>query len=256
MKLLFIGLRTYFEAYLEFLDIDQGHILTCYTDVNAGIREAQRTSYDICVISGPRLAENAILVEMVRLFRQETGDLCIGQIISERCEATEYACISVGAMFCIQPDSDLRLNLRRIEGILKNGIQDHPSWATTDECEFVAYGILRVYPSQGYALVDENRVELTVTESRILKLLASRRSMIVDRDTLISVAYEETVDVDYRTVDSHIKRLRKKLRNKDSQQYKLIETVYGLGYRLIEEPTLAGKSVRNNTHIRSASQTM
>jgi two-component system response regulator ChvI len=77
-------------------------------------------------------------------------------------------------------------------------------------------------------------VALTVTEFMILETLAARPGFVKSRDQLMDAAYSHDVYVDDRTIDSHIKRLRKKFRAVD-HQFKAIETLYGVGYRFNEE---------------------
>ena len=73
-------------------------------------------------------------------------------------------------------------------------------------------------------------IQLTVTEFLLVKALAQRPGMVKSRDQLIDAAYGENVYVDDRTIDSHVKRLRKKFRNEDGE-FDQIETLYGIGYR-------------------------
>ena len=76
-------------------------------------------------------------------------------------------------------------------------------------------------------------VKLTVTEFLILKDLSQRSGMVKTRDQLMDAAYGETIYVDDRTIDSHIKRLRKKFKLVD-KKFDQIETLYGVGYRYRE----------------------
>jgi two-component system response regulator ChvI len=76
-------------------------------------------------------------------------------------------------------------------------------------------------------------VQLTVTEFLLLKALASRPGHVKSRDQLMDAAYGESIYVDDRTIDSHIKRLRKKFRQVDDS-FSQIETLYGVGYRYSE----------------------
>ena len=76
-------------------------------------------------------------------------------------------------------------------------------------------------------------VKLTVTEFLILKDLSQRSGLVKTRDQLMDAAYGETIYVDDRTIDSHIKRLRKKFRLVD-KKFDQIETLYGVGYRYCE----------------------
>jgi len=77
-------------------------------------------------------------------------------------------------------------------------------------------------------------VSLTVTEFMLLQAFAQRPGFVKSRDQLMDVAYDDQVYVDDRTIDSHIKRLRKKMRSVD-EEFSAIETLYGIGYRYNEE---------------------
>jgi two-component system response regulator ChvI len=76
-------------------------------------------------------------------------------------------------------------------------------------------------------------VQLTVTEFLLVKALAVRPGMVKNRDQLIDAAYGENIYVDDRTIDSHVKRIRKKFRAVDAD-FAQIETLYGIGYRYKE----------------------
>ena len=76
-------------------------------------------------------------------------------------------------------------------------------------------------------------VALTVTEFLILHALAQRPGHVKSRDQLMDAAYGEHIYVDDRTIDSHIKRLRKKFKDVDTR-FSQIETLYGVGYRYKE----------------------
>ena len=81
---------------------------------------------------------------------------------------------------------------------------------------------------------DEQDVTLTVTEFLILEALAQRPGVVKTRNQLLDVAYHDDVYVDDRTIDSHIKRIRRKFRATDGK-FDAIETLYGVGYRFGEE---------------------
>jgi two-component system response regulator ChvI len=76
-------------------------------------------------------------------------------------------------------------------------------------------------------------VQLTVTEFLLVKALALRPGMVKNRDQLIDAAYGENIYVDDRTIDSHVKRIRRKFRHTD-EDFDQIETLYGIGYRYKE----------------------
>jgi two-component system response regulator ChvI len=73
-------------------------------------------------------------------------------------------------------------------------------------------------------------VNLTVTEFLLLQVLAARPGHVKNRNQLIDAAYGEHIYVDDRTIDSHIKRLRRKFKELDPE-FAQIETLYGVGYR-------------------------
>src|SRR3989338_1295822 len=75
-----------------------------------------------------------------------------------------------------------------------------------------------------------NAVDLTVTEFLLLQALARRPGHVKNRDQLIDEAYGQNVYVDDRTIDSHIKRIRRKFREHDPE-FSEVETLYGVGYR-------------------------
>jgi two-component system response regulator ChvI len=77
-------------------------------------------------------------------------------------------------------------------------------------------------------------VTLTVTEFLILEALAQRPGVVKSRNQLLDIAYQDDVYVDDRTIDSHIKRIRRKFRAVDPQ-FDAIETLYGVGYRFEDE---------------------
>jgi two-component system response regulator ChvI len=81
---------------------------------------------------------------------------------------------------------------------------------------------------------DSQDVTLTVTEFLILETLAQRPGVVKNRNQLLDIAYHEDVYVDDRTIDSHIKRIRRKFRVVDSV-FDGIETLYGVGYRFNDQ---------------------
>jgi two-component system response regulator ChvI len=104
----------------------------------------------------------------------------------------------------------------------------------TEETKVMERGDLRMDPLRHAVSWKGNEVSLTVTEFLLLQALAQRPGFVKSRDQLMDVAYDDQVYVDDRTIDSHIKRLRKKMRTADDE-FSAIETLYGIGYRYNEE---------------------
>ena len=106
--------------------------------------------------------------------------------------------------------------------------------AATEETRMMERGALRMDPLRHSVTWKGKEVALTVTEFLLLQALAQRPGFVKSRDQLMDVAYDDQVYVDDRTIDSHIKRLRKKMRSVDDT-FSAIETLYGIGYRYNEE---------------------
>ena len=102
------------------------------------------------------------------------------------------------------------------------------------ESKVMERGELRMDPLRHSVSWKGRDVSLTVTEFLLLQALAQRPGFVKSRDQLMDVAYDDQVYVDDRTIDSHIKRLRKKMRTVD-EDFSAIETLYGIGYRYNEE---------------------
>jgi two-component system response regulator ChvI len=109
-----------------------------------------------------------------------------------------------------------------------------PEGGEEPPAEKIVRGRLEMDPARYRVLWEGREVTLTVTEFMILETLAQRPGIVKSRDQLMDTAYQDDVYVDDRTIDSHIKRLRRKFRTVDSN-FKAIETLYGIGYRFAEE---------------------
>src|SRR5229473_1948300 len=94
-------------------------------------------------------------------------------------------------------------------------------------------GLLRMDPERHTCTWKNEPVTLTVTEFLILQALATRPGVVKSRNALMDAAYDDQVYVDDRTIDSHIKRLRKKFKVVDDD-FEMIETLYRVGYRFKE----------------------
>ncbi len=151
-------------------------------------------------------------------------------------EIDEMLGLRVGADDYIKKPFSQRLLIERIRTILrrqkyKDGTVIAAS--TTDEGEptVLTKGNLSLDASRHQCLWKGEQVDLTVTEFLIIETLAKHPGHVKSRDQLIDAAYGEHIYVDDRTIDSHIKRLRRKFKKIDSE-FSDIETLYGVGYRL------------------------
>lgn len=102
------------------------------------------------------------------------------------------------------------------------------------EKQNIEYGDLLLDDSRHLCSWQGTPLNLTVTEYLIVKALAMRPGHVRNRDQLIDMAYGENIYVDDRTIDSHIKRVRRKFKKIDDG-FDKIETLYGVGYRYKED---------------------
>ncbi|MEM0977059.1 MAG: response regulator transcription factor [Pseudomonadota bacterium] len=129
-----------------------------------------------------------------------------------------------------------RLLTERIKALLRRNEvlkQDADGGGDREGTAPMVRGVLEMDPLRHAVLWRGKPVNLTVTEFLLLQALALRPGFVKSRDQLMDVAYDDQVYVDDRTIDSHIKRLRKKMRDADTE-FSSIETLYGVGYRFVE----------------------
>ena len=152
-------------------------------------------------------------------------------------EIDEVLGLRMGADDYVKKPFSQRLLVERIRSLLRrqdaiNG--DAESGTPVTETKVMERGQLRMDPLRHSVRWKDKDVSLTVTEFLLLQALAQRPGFVKSRDQLMDVAYDDQVYVDDRTIDSHIKRLRKKMRSADSD-FSAIETLYGIGYRYNED---------------------
>lgn len=172
-------------------------------------------------------------MELLRRLRQKS-EMPVIFLTSKDDEIDEVLGLRMGADDYMRKPFSQRLLIERIKAILRR-----KEVRSTDEAEVptedaaFARGSLEMDPLRHKVTWKTNDVSLTVTEFLLLQSLATRPGVVKSRDQLMDIAYDDQVYVDDRTIDSHIKRLRKKFRNHDAE-FASIETLYGIGYRFIE----------------------
>jgi two-component system, OmpR family, response regulator ChvI len=143
-------------------------------------------------------------------------------------EIDEVLGLRMGADDFIRKPFSQRLLLERIRAVLRRA--DTSGAKGEGQAERIVRGELVLDPSRHQCTWKSKEVHLTVTEFLLLKSLAERPGHVKNRDQLMDAAYGETIYVDDRTIDSHIKRVRRKFREVDGE-FEQIETLYGIGYR-------------------------
>ncbi|MDP6603167.1 MAG: response regulator transcription factor [Rhodospirillales bacterium] len=145
-------------------------------------------------------------------------------------EIDEMLGLRMGADDYITKPFSQRLLIERVRAVLRRHERARPEAGGDGDGEVVRRGELVLDSSRHLCTWRNEAVNLTVTEFLLVKSLANRPGHVKNRDQLIDAAYGEQIYVDDRTIDSHIKRLRKKFRDVDPA-FAQIETLYGIGYR-------------------------
>ena len=166
-------------------------------------------------------------LELLRRLRA-THELPVIYLTSKDDEIDELIGLKMGADDYITKPFSQRLLIERVRTILRRTKARQA--VSEDEEDIMVRGGLRLDAARHECLWEEQPVNLTVTEFLILEALAQRPGFVKSRDALMDAAYDDQVYVDDRTIDSHIKRLRRKFKKID-QNFDAIETLYGVGYR-------------------------
>ena len=211
----------------------RGYAVRVYADPQAALRALTDNPPDIAVldIKMPRLDGLALLARL-----RETSALPVIFLTSVDDEAGEAGGLAAGADDYIKKPFSQRLLVARIEAVLRRAraraLAAAPASSDGEPAPApIRRGRLTLDPERHRVTWDGHDITLTVTEFLILETLAQRPGVVRSRDQLMDHAYHEDNFVDDRTIDSHIKRMRKKFRAVDPA-FKGIETLYGVGYRL------------------------
>ncbi|MEE9272578.1 MAG: response regulator transcription factor [Robiginitomaculum sp.] len=211
---------------------DQGHTIRCFNNGATALEALQNSPVDIAIfdIKMPRMDG----LELLRRLRQ-TSNLPVIFLTSKDDEFDEAIGLNMGADDYITKPFSQRLLGERIKAVLrrsKSGSVETPI-PQEDDDQVMRRGSLLLDPNRHACSWKGEPVRLTVTEFLILQALAKRPGYVKSRDNLMDAAYDDQVYVDDRTIDSHIKRLRKKFRKID-KEFDGIETLYGVGYKYRE----------------------
>ena len=170
-------------------------------------------------------------MELLRRLRHDS-ELPVIFLTSKDEEIDELFGLKMGADDFIRKPFPQRLLVERVKAVLRRSQPRDPA-VVEDKSKVLERGKLKMDPERHTCVWNDGSVALTVTEFLILQSLAQRPGVVKSRDALMDAAYDDQVYVDDRTIDSHIKRLRKKFKAVD-QSFDVIETLYGVGYRFKE----------------------
>ncbi len=210
----------------------EGFEVQTYNDGQAALDAFNKNLPDMAVLDikmprmdGMELLQRLRLKTKMPIIFLTSKDDEIDEVLGLRMGADDYVKKPFSQRLLVER---IRALLRRQEAIKTGEIGE------TEETKVIERGQLRMDPLRHSVSWRGKEVSLTVTEFLLLQALAQRPGFVKSRDQLMDVAYDDQIYVDDRTIDSHIKRLRKKMRTAD-EAFSAIETLYGIGYRYNEE---------------------
>ena len=213
----------------------EGFVTRVYTDGATALKAMSDTLPDLGVFDIKMPGMDGM--ELLRRVR-EFSAVPVIFLTSKDDELDEALGLAMGADDYISKPFSQRLLIARIRAILRRRELERGEATTSDNVEpeppRIERGRLVMDPARHKVLWDGRDVSLTVTEFLILETLAQRPGVVKSRNQLLDVAYSDDVYVDDRTIDSHIKRIRRKFRTVDPD-FDSIETLYGVGYRFDEQ---------------------
>ena len=206
----------------------EGFIVNIYSDgteafSGLSIKPADLVILDIIM---PRLDG----MELLNRLRQKSN-IPIIFLTSKDDEIDEVIGLRMGADDYITKPFSQRLLIERVRVVLRR--KENKNNPDENSSGIMKRSGLELDPAKHLCRWHEREVVLTVTEFLIVKALAQRPGHVKSRDQLMDTAYGDNIYVDDRTIDSHIKRLRKKFKKVDNS-FAQIETLYGIGYRYKE----------------------
>ncbi len=216
----------------------EGFVTRVYSDGASALKAFVDNPPDLSVfdIKMPQM-DGMELLRRVREMGSNVAAMPVIFLTSKDDELDEALGLAMGADDYIAKPFSQRLLIARIRAILRRRDlergQAQQDGSETIE-EVIERGRLVMDPARHKVKWDDRDVTLTVTEFLILEALAQRPGVVKSRNQLLDIAYQDDVYVDDRTIDSHIKRIRRKFRAVDDG-FDMIETLYGVGYRFGEE---------------------
>lgn len=210
----------------------QGHTVKAYFDGASGLAALENDPPDLAIldVKMPRMDG----MEVLRRLRR-ASDLPVIILTSKDDEIDELLGFNLGADDYMHKPFSQRLLIERVKAVLRRagGGADEVEESEETASRPLRRGRLTLDPARHDCLWNDRPVKLTVTEFLLIQALAQRPGFVKSRDNLMDAAYDDQVYVDDRTIDSHIKRMRRKFREVDPE-FDAIETLYGVGYRYRE----------------------
>jgi two-component system response regulator ChvI len=212
----------------------EGFLTRVYSDGESALKALVENPPDLAVldIKMPKMDG----LELLRRLREKSA-IPVIFLTSKDDELDEALGLAMGADDYIAKPFSQRLLIARIRAILRRAEPTAPAAegeAAAEPAQPLVRGRLAMDPARHRVTWNDANVTLTVTEFLILETLAQRPGIVKTRNQLMDAAYQDDIYVDDRTIDSHIKRVRRKFRQVDPE-FDAIETLYGAGYRFSDE---------------------
>jgi two-component system response regulator ChvI len=209
----------------------EGFEVRTYSDGEEGLRgiQARPPALAVLDIKMPRMDG----MELLQKLRQGSA-LPVIFLTSKDDELDEVLGLRMGADDYITKPFSQRLLVERIRALLRRE-ELRKSAGATDPGQLIERGDLMLDGAKHLCTWKGKPVNLTVSEFLLVKALAQRPGHVKNRNQLIDAAYGEHIYVDDRTIDSHVKRMRRKFKDVDTD-FDAIETLYGAGYKFREQP--------------------
>ena len=197
-----------------------------YSDGIAGLEAIKDNNFDIAIldIKMPRLDGLEVLQKL-----RNSSDIPVIFLTSKDDEIDQLLGLKMGADDYITKPFSQKLLIERVKVILKRASFSNKENQVNND-SLIKRGNLLLNMDRHECHWKEERIKLTVTEFLLLESLVNRPGYVKNRDQLMSAAYSDDLYVDDRTIDSHIKRIRRKFKAID-KDFNSIETLYGVGYR-------------------------
>ena len=197
-----------------------------YSDGISGLEALKNNNFDIAIldIKMPRLDGLEVLQKL-----RNMSDIPVIFLTSKDDEIDQLLGLKMGADDYITKPFSQKLLIERVKVILKRTAFSSEENQVNNE-SLIERGNLLLNMDRHECHWKEERIKLTVTEFLLLESLVNRPGYVKNRDQLMSAAYSDDLYVDDRTIDSHIKRIRRKFKAID-KDFNSIETLYGVGYR-------------------------
>lgn len=206
----------------------EGFEVTLDSDATSSLKLIEESHPDI-ILFDTVLADSDGF-DLVRDIRRIT-EIPILIMSSKHEEMDELLALKLGADDFLKKPVSIPVLIQRCKNILNRMSQHQQHKENGKGLETIYYGKFKLDPEKFSCSWDGKIIDLTITEFNIIHSLLRRPGFVKTRDQLLDAAYGEKIYVDDRTIDTHIKHIRKKIKSLD-KSFSEIETVYGLGYRI------------------------